>query len=210
MNRNNFIKQYISFLTKKDIIVFAGKSVCQESLKYTGLNTLCIDDNYGYGMSMVLGIAMGTKKRVYLICDDYYLLKDLGAVTHFGLSKMKNLFIIIIVNGYYPFVDNMPTITESIPNIKGLLFSSGFTINDYTRHFKTQATSKIIKSLLLSMKGPLAVFMCPDKANEVPKHYTEFDYNITNQITELKKILKDESTALFEPPLVVVDKVEEK
>jgi hypothetical protein len=210
MNKNNFIKQYISFLTKKDIVVFAGKSTCQESLKYTDLNILCVDDDCGYGMSLVLGIAMGTKKRVYLVCDDHYLLKDLGAVTHLGLSKMKNLFVIIIVNGSYPFVDNMPTITESIPNIKGLLFSSGFTINDYTRHFKTQATSKTVKSLLVSMKGPLAIFMYPDVAKEVNKYYYEPNYNIENQITKLKEILKDESTALFTPPLVVVDKVEEK
>jgi len=191
MNKNNFIKQYISKKKKKDVIIFAGKSVCQESSKYENLNILCVDDDCGYGMSLALGIAMGTKKRVYLICDDYYLLKDLGAVTHLGLSKMKNLFLIIIINGYYPFINNMPTIAESIPNIKGLLFSSGFTINDYTAYFRTQATSKTVKSLLMSMKGPLAIFMYPDTTKEPSKRYDESDYNIINQIAKLKEVLKD-------------------
>jgi len=210
MKKNNFIKQFISFLNKDDIIIFAGKHICYESPNYVQQNIVCINDDCGYGMSIALGMAMGTKKRVYLICEDYYLLKDFGSVIHLGLSKIANLFIVIIVTGYYPAVENMPTIAESIPNIKSLLFSTGFVVHDYTKHFKTQATAKLAKGLIASARGPLAVFMRPDYSKETCTCVNEADYNIIEQIVKLKKVLKDESTALFTPPLVVVDKAEAK
>jgi len=209
MKKNNFIKQFMSFLNKDDIIIFAGKSICHESLNYTQQNILCVDDDCGYGMSIALGMVMGTKKRVYLICDDYYLLKDFGSIIHLGLSKMVNLFIVVIVTGHYPTVENMPTIVESIPNIKSLLFSTGFVVHDYTKHFKTQASAKLARGLIISARGPMAVFMWPDQVKEDLILADKSDYNIINQIAKLKEVLKDESTALFTPPLVVVDKVEE-
>jgi len=210
MKKNNFIKQFISFLNKDDIIIFAGKSICNESSNYTQLNILCVDDDCGYGMSIALGIAMGTKKRVYLICDDYYLLKDFGATIHLGLSKIVNLFIVVLVTGHYPTVENMPTIVESIPNIKSLLFSTGFVVHDYTKHFKTQVSAKLAKGLVASARGPMSIFMWLDQAKEDLMFVDKFNYSIINQITKLKEVLKDESTALFTPPLVVVDKAEEK
>lgn len=217
MNKNNFIKQYMSFLTQKDVVVLAGKSICQESSNYVNSETFRFDDDYGYGMSLALGMAMGTNKRVYIICDDYYLLKDLCTVAHMGISKLSNLFIVIIVTGYYPFTKNMPTIATSLPNIKGLLFSSGFTIHDYTAHFKTQVTAKAIKSWITTSRGPLAVFMYPDKTKETYKQTNEPDRGITfEQIIKLKEALKDETTSLFTPPFIgwrvdqAIDQVEEK
>jgi hypothetical protein len=210
MKKNNFIKQFTSFLNKDDIIIFAGKSICNEPSIYTQSNILCIDDDCGYGMSIALGISMGTKKRVYLVCDDYYLLKDFGSVIHLGLSKIVNLFIVVLVTGHYPSVENMPTVAESIPNIKSLLFGTGFVVHDYTKHFKTQASAKLAKGLISSARGPMAIFMWPDKTKEDLLCTNKVYYNQITQITKLKEILKDESTALFTPPLVVVDKVEEK
>jgi len=219
MNKKNIIKQYISFLTKNDIIVFAGKSVCQEASKYSNSNILCLDDDCGYGMSMAIGIAMGTKKRVCFICEDYYLLKDVGAVVHMGVSKLKNLFVIIIIEGYYPFVQNMPTIETSLSNFKGLLFGSGFLINDYSHFFKTQTLSKTVKSWMDVMRGPLALFISPSKVNEIKEYCDETDYNVIEQIVKLKTIINDETTSLFVPSmdtlkttslLTVMGKSEEK
>jgi hypothetical protein len=219
MTKKNIIKQYISFLTKNDIIIFAGKSICQEASKYSDLNILCLDDDCGYGLSIAFGIAMSTKKRVCIICDDYYLLKDVGAVVHMGISKLKNLFIIIIRDGYYPFVQNMPTIESNIPNFKGLLFGSGFLINDYSHYFKTQTLAKTIKSWVTVMKGPLALFIDFDKKKEIEECHDKTDYNVVEQIVKLKTIINDEITSLFTaptdilktiPPLTMVGKVEEK
>jgi hypothetical protein len=210
MKKTNFIKQFISFLSNDDVIIFAGKLICSEAPNYPHLNILCVDDECGYGMSVALGMALGTKKRVYLMCDDYYLLKDFGSVIHIGLSKTVNLFIVVMVTGYYPLVENMPTVVESIPNIKSLLFSTGLVVHDYTKHFKTQASAKLAKGLIVSARGPLVVCMWPDKSKEDSMCVYNSNYNIDKQICKLKEVFKDESTALFVQPLVVVDKAEEK
>ena len=219
MNKKNILKQYISFLTKDDIIILAGKSTCQEATNYTNLNIFCCDDDYGFGMAIALGIAMGTKKRVCFLCEDYYLLKDIGAVVHMGVSKLKNLFVMVINDGYYPFVQNMPTIESGMSNFKGILFSSGFLVNDYSHYFKTQTLSKSVKSWVSVMKGPFIVFIRPDKVKEIEKCYDKPDYDVIEQLARLKTIVNDKVTSLFISPIdiphtvpfpVVVGKLEEK
>jgi len=219
MNKKNTIKQYISFLTKEDIIIFAGKSICQEASNYPDSSILCCDDDCGYGMSMALGIAMGTKKRVCFLCEDYYLLKDVSAIVHMGVSKLKNLFVVVINSGYHPFVQNMPTIESNIPNFKGILFSSGFLVNDYSHYFKTQALSKNVKKWVSVMKGPFVVFIRTDKAKEIETCCDKSNYNVIEQIAQLKLIVNDKATSLFVSPvdipqtmplLTVAGKLEEK
>lgn len=207
LKKSILIKQYVSCLDEDDVIVFAGNMICREYYNNDKYNILCIDDDDGYGLSMVLGIAMGTKKRVFLFCEDYYLLKDLGAVAHLGISRLVNLFIVVLVSGTYFNSENLPTITYSIPNIKSLLFSMGFVVHDYTKHFKTQETIKQTKSIISSAKGPLAVFIRLEKTKN-NNLVNVSSFNFEEQVFKFRKDLKEESTALFKSPLVVVDKEE--
>ena len=155
MKRHGVIKLFSGYLNEDDLAVFAGGDICRDAYAYDRKGNFYIDEESGIGIAMALGISMGTDKRVFIFCEDYYFLKEIAASIHIGVSRCKNIFLIVLVSGEYQYSGSNPTIFNEIGSVKALMFNSGFMINDYTKHFNTIQSSRGIKQVLTYMQSPL-------------------------------------------------------
>lgn len=155
MKRHGVVKLFSSYLNEDDLAVFAGKDICGDAYLYDRQGNFYMDEESGIGIPMAFGMSMGTEKRVFVFCEDYYFLKNLSTAMHIGVSRCKNIFLIILVSGEYQYSGANPTIFNEISSVKALMFNAGFMINDYTKHFSTVQSSKGIKQILAYIQSPL-------------------------------------------------------
>lgn len=198
MKRQSIIRLFTSYLTENDLAIFAGNNICKEANLYDREGNFYIEDETGIGLSLALGIAMCTDKRVFIFCDDYYFLKELSAVIHMSLSKCKNIFLVILISGEYQHSGgHNPTIFNAINAPKTVLFGAGFLINDYTKHFNEFPSSKSVKSLLTSLYGPVAITIYMDLGEN--KKAAEVSSTIDERLERLTKFLSSKETSLYTP-----------
>jgi phosphonopyruvate decarboxylase len=75
---------------------------------------LLVVGSMGHASGISLGVAMNTKKRVWIIDGDGSLLMHMGAAALIGSKENINLVHIIINNGIHESVGNYPTVANSI------------------------------------------------------------------------------------------------
>lgn len=194
MKRYNVIKLFSSYLKENDLAIFAGTNICKEAYLNDREGNFYMEEETGVGISLALGIALNTDKRVFLFCDDYYFIKDLSATLHVSLSKCTNLFLVVLNSGEYQYSGHNPTIFRSIIAFKGLMFNAGFLVNDYTRHFSNIQNSKGAKNLLENLHGP--VFIVIDIALGENKNIDKIDLTIEEKLERLTSFLSKEGTSL--------------
>lgn len=190
------LKHFISYLKENDVIIFAGEGMCNKCRSYEGKGRVFLMDKKGLGLGLALGVAMTTKKRVFLFCEDHYFIRSLSSVSHMAVSKCTNLFVVLFVNNTYSFVGDYPTIFSSLSAPKSMLFYMGFITHDYTKHFRTVAESKGLKRTLPSIKGPLVITIRME-SSEVEK-----DLKLKNDFNSFREFVMDEQigTSMHEPP----------
>lgn len=188
MKRQGIIKLFSSYLKENDLTVFAGNNICKEAYLYDRKGNFYVEDEIGMGLSLALGIAMCTDKRVFIFCDDYYFLKELGSSIHIALSKCRNIFLVVLASGEYQYSGHNPTIFNEINAIKTMMFGAGFIINDYTKHFDDVHRAKVVKSMLNNLYGPLFIIVYVDlgenkKAGEITLTNIEKTERLTEFLT---------------------------
>ena len=162
MKRYGMVKLFSGAMEDGDVGIFIGDNLCKEAYVCHRPGNLYLP-TYDNAFSLGLGIAMNTKRRVFIFCDDTYLLKNMTEVFHIGVSKCKNIFIVTFISGTY--YDNVkhPTIFKGIRSIIGVMFNIGFSVHDYKLHFKNiRNPIKEIKSTWKRIIGPLAVVAEPE------------------------------------------------
>ena len=194
MKRYNVVKLFSSYLKKDDLIIFAGINICKEAYLNDREGNFYIEDETGIGISLALGVALNTEKRVFLLCDDYYFIKDLSAVLQASLSGCKNLFLVVLNSGEYQYSGHNPTTFRSIPAFKTIMFGAGFLINDYTRHFSSAQRAKGAKNLLENLHGP--VFIVVDIDIGENKNINKIDLTTKEKLERLTTFLSKEGTSL--------------
>ena len=194
MKRYNVIKLFSSYLKENDLAIFAGTNIGKEAYLNDREGNFYIEDETGVGISLALGIALNTDKRVFLFCDDYYFIKDLSAVLHVSLSKRTNLFLVVLNSGEYQYSGHNPTIFRSIIAFKGLMFNAGFLVNDYTRHFSNVQSSKGAKNLLENLHGPVFIVIDIDLGEN--KNIDKIDLTTEEKLERLTSFLSKEGTSL--------------
>ena len=199
MKRLKIIKLFSSYLKDNDLAIFAGSFICKEAYLYDRPGNFYFEDETGIGLSLVLGIAMSTDKRVFVFCDDYYFIKDLGASLQLAISRCKNIILVVLVSGVYRDHGKNPTIFNSIPVYKTMMFGAGFITNDYTKHFSTVSSSKGAKSLLKNLYGP--IFISIHVGLEESKGVGEINLTIEERLERLTTFLatKPISTSVDSP-----------
>ena len=198
MKRQNIIKLFSSYLKENDLAIFAGNNICKEAFLYDRKGNFYVEDEIGIGLSLALGMAMCTDKRVFIFCDDYYFLKELSSSVHIALSRCKNIFLIVLVSGEYQHSSgHNPTIFNEINAPKTVLFGMGFIINDYTKHFSNVHSAKEVKNILKSLYGPIAIVIYVDLGEN--KKVGEIILTNEERVGRLITFLSDKGTSLSAP-----------
>lgn len=194
MKRQTVIKLFSSYLKDNDLAVFAGNNICREAFLCDREGNFYIEDETGIGLSMALGIAMCTEKRVFIFCDDYYFLKELGSSVHMALSKCKNIFLVVLASGEYQYSGHNPTIFNEINAVKTIMFGAGFVTNDYTVYFSNVHRAKEVKNILNNLYGPLFIVINIDLGEN--KKAGEIDLAKLQQVKRLTNFLSIEGNSL--------------
>lgn len=196
MKRYNVVKLFSSYLKSDDLAIFAGSSICKEAYLHDRPGNFYVEDETGVGISLALGMAMCTDKRVFIFCDDYYFLKEIGSSVHVALSKCKNIFLVVLISGEYIHTGNNPTIFNEIPAYKTMLFSVGFITNDYTKHFSNVQRSKEVKNILSNLYGPIFISIHIDLGEN--KKAGEVDLTTEEKVERLTVFLSTKDTSMYE------------
>jgi hypothetical protein len=199
------LKHFISYLKENDVFIFAGEGMAEKGIPYIGEGRLFIRDKKGLGLGLALGIAMSTKKRVFLFCEDHYFLRSISSVSHMAVSKCKNIFVVLFVNNTYSFLGDYPTIFDSFSAPKSMFFYMGFMTHDYTKHFRTVAESKGLKKTIPTLKGPLIITIRMDSSK------ISEDFKIENDAKNFREFVMNEElgTSMYEPPQAILELPEE-
>lgn len=196
MKRQTIIKLFSSYLSTNDLAIFAGNNICREAFLYDREGNFYVEDETGIGISLALGIAMCTDKRVFIFCDDFYLLKELSASVHISLSRCKNIFLVVLVSGEYQYSGHNPTIFNEISAYKTMMFGAGFITNDYTKHFSNVQKSKDVKKILHNLYGPIFISIHIDLGEN--KKIGKINLTTEEKLERLTTFLSVEETSIHE------------
>lgn len=157
MNRIDVISILIGAMNSDDVGIFVGNSLCLEANTSGRLGNLYII-SYDSAISMAVGMAMCTPKRVFVFCDDEYFLRNISETIHAAISRCKNLYVVLLNSNVYGDVGNHPTIYKSIMSPRNLLFDMGFAVHDYKRQLSNMPNPEVeIRKIWEKVAGPLAI-----------------------------------------------------
>ena len=198
MKRKTVIKTILSCLKDNDIVIFLGSGLSKEAYNYDRDGNFYIQDNNSNGLSIALGIAMNTDKRVFVFCNDSDLLKNINHMINISVSSCKNIFIVILNSGKYQESGGQSTVFNSISAPKGVLFSMGFLVFDYTNYLKNKSSLKELGQLIERGVGPISIFI---KVTPGISTIIEEDTMIDNNLlcNRIKTFIQDKSigTSLY-------------
>ena len=206
MKRYTVVRILTQALKESDLAIFIGDDVCRESNLYRQHNFNLYFDGTDDGIiSLALGIAIGTDKRVFVFCEDQYFIKNTTEFLQSGVSRCKNLFFILLVTGVYTEVPNTPTIFDSIIYQHGLLFNMGFLVHDYSNLFKINKNPiKTIREYWSRTRGPLAVLLKIEKGS---KEMDSVEFVNKESLLRTKEFIIDKTIEGYSyvPPLSLED-----
>lgn len=169
MKRYTLSRLFLSLLHDNDVVVIAGKGLCEEAFRYDKRNYFYIKKSNGIASSVALGIAMHTDKRVFILCNDSDYLKEIGSAPQMTVSRCNNIFYVIFNEGIYSDEGNSPTIFRAVSSMTAAFFDFGFGVSDYSDFFNKNGSMKQLKHTLDRTKGPRAILI------DVSPGYKEFD-----------------------------------
>lgn len=200
MKRYSAVRVFNGALRDGDIGIFIGDGICKESFEYDRPGNLYLSERKNM-ISLGLGIAMCTDKRVFIFCDDSYLVRNISEAAHISISKCSNIYLVILVSGVYLDVGKQPTIFNSLTAPRAMFFNMGFKVHNYGIHFKNNKNpTKNIRAILGRAKGPLVVTLDLDHGTK------KFNNNYPNEMDSLNNIIKfisnkDIPSYNFVPPI---------
>jgi thiamine pyrophosphate-dependent acetolactate synthase large subunit-like protein len=204
MKRDVMLKKFCSFLTDADIVIFGSNDLSKEASEIYKPGHFYITDNFSLAVSLGLGIAMCTDKRVFVFVGEGDILRDFGIILQMAASKCQNIFLIIFNNGVYQNAGGFPNIFNKMISQMSVLFSLGCRTFNLTKDFEKKET-RDTKHFIARATGPIAMILNTDKSKNV---YA--DIKVKNYMEEFKELLRDKNkkSSLYDP-FAVVDIVED-
>jgi len=176
--RFTLVRFFLTLLEDNDVVIVAGKSLCEEVFRYDKDGYFYIENSNGIAASLALGMAMNTDKRVFVLCTDYEFLKEVGASLQIAVSKCINIFYVLFDEGRYIDDGNSPTIFRELSSIEGLFFNFGFGVDMYSAYINKGGSLDSLREILIKTKGPNLITMVPGvgskKFEEIP--YSEIEW----------------------------------
>lgn len=200
MKRFKVIKDFIACLNDNDIAIFSGEDVCKEAFAYDRPGNLYIINATGVAVSLALGIAMNSTKRVFVFSGDGGFLMEMCAYAQTAVSRCKNIFCVILDNNCYQSAGCQPTIFRSLNSPTGVLFNLGFTFLNFTSHFRGRVSEPFMSKKIDCLVGPVSILIEVDKG--IKKSLSKVSLQKRDIIKRVSELLKDEGagTSLYVPP----------
>ena len=183
MKRFSIIREFILCLNENDIAVFSNELMNKEAYQYDRNGNLYVNE-LGLALSLGLGIAIGTKKRVFVFCDDNDFMREMGTAAQISVSKCKNVIYVIFNNGCYQEAYGLPNIFREIYSPKGVLFNMGFRVHDYTHYFGNKVFKDEKMFTIKRIDGPLAIIIKTDKGIKKIDSDVISGISLKNRITD--------------------------
>lgn len=159
MKRHSIIRIFITkLLAASDIAIFTGEDMCKEAYQYDRPGNFYLNNNFGLAVSFAIGVASTTDKNVFVFTGEGDFIRELAAGLQAAISKCRNLHIIILNNGVYNAVGELPNIFGAMHSSRGMLSSFGMLVHDYTPYFNDK-NYKYILEFFDDIKGPVAIFV---------------------------------------------------
>lgn len=199
MKRFTAVRKLLDMLKENDVVIFNGLELCKEAYEYDKPGYFYINNNVSLALPFALGIALSTDKRVFVFTGEGDLLRDLSSIAQMAVSKCKNIFLIILDNGVYQSVGNLPHIFEGLSSKKGFVYNLGCFTHDFTSRIKGNY-SKEIRGAIDRIRGPMTIFIEVEK--DIKKDLKDIDISFEDQTKRLMEFIqnRDTNTALYEPP----------
>lgn len=196
MKRFSLIRLFLSLLEDNDIVVVSGEKLGKQAFKCDWPGYFYVD-HPGVAIPLALGIANNTNKRVFVLCNDGDLLREIGAVAQTAVSVCKNIFIVIFDEGRYSDDGGSPTIFRTVTSIKGFLFNLGFGVNDYSDYFYKKGPLKELKYILDKSTGPMVIIIKVETKGS--KKFDEILYSKVELRDRINEFIRDNSlgTSLY-------------
>ena len=197
MKRKTAVKTILACLKDNDVVIFLGAGLSEESYRYDRDGNFYVTDDSCNGLSIALGIAINTNKRVFIFCNDSDLLKNISCMLNISISRCKNIFIIILKSGKYQESGGQFTIFDSISTPKNILFSMGFTVFEYTNYLKSKSSLSELKQLIDRSIGPVAALVKVSQGIDCLTDSNKIDNNLI--IDRIKAFIQntDLGTSLY-------------
>jgi len=161
MKRFTAVRGFLDALKEEDIAIFSSNETNKEAFQYDRDGNFYVFEE-GLAPSLALGMAMATKKRVFMFCDDSELLREFGVTAQMSVSKCNNIIFVVFNRGYHE-ESGSPTIFKELYSPKGVLFNLGIVTHDLTHYFKTKKMLRELKNVVRGLKGPLCIMLNVDK-----------------------------------------------
>ena len=154
MNRRKILS-YIDILIPEEFVIFyIGDTICNEldDLKRT-IYFCLLDDTFDY-FSLILGIALTSKTKFVIVCEDYYLLRHIKSLLQISVSNCDNLLLLLLETGEYAKSGGQPTIYKNLRSMQGVYFNIGFLAHNYSPYFKNKSSLKGISKMISLLNTP--------------------------------------------------------
>jgi len=193
MNRKKIMNGINDIILNSDILFCVGKPLVSEAKFHSEQTVFYHPDDSVDVISVAVGVAMSTEKRVIIIMEDCYLLRHINSILQAVVSKCKNLYLFLIVSNVYNTLLIQETIFSVIRDIRSTMFSLGFFTYNHSNYFKSKPEIKKLKEIFKAARGPFITFieLTDSKVykNELNiNSILEFCNGIKSTDTELPKI----------------------
>jgi hypothetical protein len=204
MKRYIVIKEFLKCLKDNDVAIFSENEMSKEAFQYDREGNFYIMDSPGSALSVALGIAMNTNKRVFVFINDECFLREMGAIAQAAVSRCINVFYVILDSGLYQSSGFQPTIFEGFAGIKNILFGLGLIVHDFSHYFENKALAEM-NQLVETVKGPMAILLKVDKG--LKRKLKSLNHRIDFKERLMGFVANEEiGTSLFTTPNVVIDR----
>lgn len=192
MKRYTGVRVLAQALFDSDVGIFVGKGICNEAHPYRQHESnLYLPDTKEGLLSFALGMAMCTDKRIFIFCEDHYAIRNMSELMHIGVSRCKNIFVVLFVGAGYPEVANTPTVFESVNNQHGILYNMSLLTHDYSNFFKESRNPiNTIRHYWERSKGPLGAML---KITKGSKQMSDIEFSVKEDLERTKEFILDES-----------------
>jgi hypothetical protein len=206
MKRYTGVRVLTQSLLDVDLAIYIGEGICKEAFPYANKGrSLFFSDEQDYLISIALGIAMCTDKRVFVFCEDQYIIRNLSECINAGVSACKNFFILLFFSNRYTVVDNTPTAFSSVNSQIGLFYNLGFLVHNHSIHFKNSNNPlRVTRAIYKKIKGPMIVFLSTEKGI---KKLPEIKFSSKEDLINVQNFIQDEEIRgyNFVPPISLED-----
>lgn len=206
MKRFTGVRILTQALSDTDLSIFVGDDVCKEAFSYADKSrSLFFSDEQDYIISIALGMAMCTDKRIFVFCEDQYAVRNFSEFINVGVSECRNLFIVMFVNNRYIAVDNTPIAFSSVNSQIGSFYNMGFLVHNYEKHFANSKNPlKEIRSIWSRARGPLIALLRTEKGVKI---LPEIEFSSKEDLVKVQEFILNEEIKghSFVPPISLED-----